>query len=196
MFVCHTDTVFFVCPDSYLLSLYKRKNKPRLCCHWEIFRQTWWQNFYKTFGQTNVYMTYLALHFSKTQSSMRKSFEPPAQAAISLCLISASFWPSGLPTKSTKNKNSIIILWDDILQCSFGADTCRHAYNCNTFPAVTWPNEDILHWEHGGYRQHDIFTPESSSFEKCTGEIGRKGKLDHQTPKLGHVTSPVTKTQQ
>lgn len=45
------------------------------------------------------FMVYLALHFSKTQRSMRKSLEPPAEAAICLCRISASFCPSGLPKK-------------------------------------------------------------------------------------------------
>lgn len=48
------------------------------------------------------FMVYLALHFSKTQSSMRKSLELPTEAAISLCRISASFCPSGLPKKKKK----------------------------------------------------------------------------------------------
>lgn len=58
------------------------------------------------FSRTKDQLTYLDLHCSKMTAKVAKSLNPPAFAANSRCLCSASFWYSGSTKRQIKRQFS------------------------------------------------------------------------------------------
>lgn len=58
----------------------------------------------------------------------------------------------------------------------------------------TWPDEDVLHRQHGRHRQQQLLTPESSSLQQGPGEARLQGELNHELAERRHTSSPATRT--
>ena len=71
--------------------------------------------------------------------------------------------------------------------------TCLHAlFKTGTVP--TWPDENVLHRQHGGQGEQQVLTAEWRGFEHSPGKAWLQGELHHQLPQLGHFTSPTANT--
>lgn len=80
--------------------------------HWSLLSKVIHSNYVMElqsrvmFSRTKDQLTYLDLHCSKMTAKVAKSLNPPAFAANSRCLCSASFWYSGSTKRQIKRQFS------------------------------------------------------------------------------------------
>lgn len=77
---------------------------------------------------------------------------------------------------------------------SISATSTRLCTPFKTDTVLTWPDENVLHRQHGGQGEQQVLTAERRAFEHSPGKAWLQGELQHQLPQLGHFTSPTADT--
>lgn len=136
--------------------------------------------------------SYLDLHDWNTFRRVAKSFVLPLFVARALCFLSASFCFSGLPAGRCANHKYVNILKSSLrrprskYQARFSHIPCFEGWT-----VLTWPDKNILYWQHGSYREEQVLTAEWGSFQYGPGQAWVQGEFHHQLPKPSHCTSPT-----